>query len=1148
MGEGHAVHEHDRGGGQGDLATTEQDSSQEVEEGGRQSAKDDAREAPTEGVLAGLDGGHLARRRDRQQLLAVLGGAIRIGVKGPGGGCGGEGSIGEDDVGVRLDHVDRGPIAALALAQHVDELGRRIVDEVAHLAWHPDVGLRAGGLAFLDLDAHEPFAGRGVEGRLGRTLDTDDGGDRRVGQVHVDPVQRGPIEQDEAFGGRHRDQVPALDAGAGQLASVDRLLHVDGLVGVEGPGHGDHALRPDKQRPDARRILAQDGRDGVGERARVGDLCQIHFEALSSRCGNQVGCPGDHGLDHLRPLDQVEDHDPIAFSDHRQPLAGLVEGHRARRATEIAKAVSRRHGRGIVTGTDVVERLGLECPQSAGEVGDEQPMIGGVDHQRTGLGAVAEDDLGHQVAAGQVIGAHAARAGHVDPVAGPTGTRVDAVPALLDGGVARREAELRGRAHGVVAEEDDAHRHQVLGQVRVRELVDPIRRLAVLPVLEELGRGPCVVDLVEVHVVRLLDTPATQGQRRQEEEQRDADVQAVDAAGLLPDQLGAPVTTSESIAELAVEHRAQAADDAQTRIEGRYLGRCRRGGGIALVSGLGGTRRSGGQRDGSGSVLGASRAGTDLFQPRRVGHGSQGGRTHRGRSRGPRLVHGYPCGNRRIEAVEQRGASQRGLWRQRRPQHPPEQEQEDATGHDDADQEDRVAPERRSIEEVLEVQGRPERRAQDPVQADERRDAEHQRGHQVPPIEDGKQGQEGEDGEEVPLVDACRQDEEGEAEVGGRQQDGRAIAATCEQCQADQEADGQECCPDHHAGDWPEQRHRIERPAAEAGFGHRSLVAGPDQGPWVQRVDRQIWIRARGLAVLDDEARQIHAERRRDDEEEAGAHGRRRDQPPDAGLAVGPRPIPPWAGGHARSAAGLEEVASQQHHGQDRHQDDAVLWLGQAGQDGHRGGRLGVAVDEQGNGRQGQQGPECIDLAPDRRVVPGHWIEEIEGGGHEGQGRSPGTIAEPAQGQDVEQPATGDVGQDRRDLEQRRGRLDPGAAGSAQDLAQAADEPEHVHVCRWVVRQARLGVEAAGAEFDHAQGPGRERAEVRFEAGLGQQDVCDDEAEGQRGQEQDRQGRDGRRRRDRACRRSEAPIGCTRPGRRQQPAGLQERATRWRGV
>ena len=71
---------------------------------------------------------------------------------------------------------------------------------------------------------------------------------------------------------------------------------------------------------------------------------------------------------------------------------------------------------------------------------------------------------------------------------------------------------------------------------------------------------------------------------------------------------------------------------------------------------------------------------------------------------------------------------------------------------------------------------------------------------------------------------------------------------------------------------------------------------------------------------------------------------------------------------------------------------------------------------------------------------------------------------------------------------------------------------EDVHVRRRVVGQAGLGVEAAGADIDHPQGPRRERAEVALEAGLGQQDVCDDEAQGQRGQEQHRQGRDGRRR------------------------------------
>ena len=61
------------------------------------------------------------------------------------------------------------------------------------------------------------------------------------------------------------------------------------------------------------------------------------------------------------------------------------------------------------------------------------------------------------------------------------------------------------------------------------ELVDLVR-LAVAPVLEELRRGPRVIDLVEVHVVRLVEPVPAQQHGRHEDEQDDQQVQPVEAA------------------------------------------------------------------------------------------------------------------------------------------------------------------------------------------------------------------------------------------------------------------------------------------------------------------------------------------------------------------------------------------------------------------------------------------------------------------------------------------------------------------------------------------------------------------------------------------------------------------------------------------
>ena len=78
-----------------------------------------------------------------------------------------------------------------------------------------------------------------------------------------------------------------------------------------------------------------------------------------------------------------------------------------------------------------------------------------------------------------------------------------------------RHAELARRRDPVVAPGDEAAGHRVLGEVRMGPLVDVVVD-PVAPVLEELRRGPGVVDLVEVHLVRLgqAEHPDAEDRRR----------------------------------------------------------------------------------------------------------------------------------------------------------------------------------------------------------------------------------------------------------------------------------------------------------------------------------------------------------------------------------------------------------------------------------------------------------------------------------------------------------------------------------------------------------------------------------------------------------------------------------------------------------
>ena len=126
----------------------------------------------------------------------------------------------------------------------------------------------------------------------------------------------------------------------------------------------------------------------------------------------------------------------------------------------------------------------------------------------------------HQIAALQVEDPDLAPGRDVEPVAGTAGRESRIIPARLDHARKDRDGQLARRGDPVVGEEDDPGRHRVLREVRVGELVDRMG-LVVAPVLEELSRGPRVVDLVEVHLVGELepvDPEAPDGERDDEEE------------------------------------------------------------------------------------------------------------------------------------------------------------------------------------------------------------------------------------------------------------------------------------------------------------------------------------------------------------------------------------------------------------------------------------------------------------------------------------------------------------------------------------------------------------------------------------------------------------------------------------------------------
>ena len=124
----------------------------------------------------------------------------------------------------------------------------------------------------------------------------------------------------------------------------------------------------------------------------------------------------------------------------------------------------------------------------------------------------------------------------------------------------------------VVAPRHETGRHRVLGEVWVGPLVDVVRQ-AVAPRLEEFGRGPRVVDLVEVHLVRLGQAERAQQQRAEDEQDDQEQVEPVEAAAALVAEGGTPIRADRRLVEAGLEP-ADDADllDGRARRPGRHRG------------------------------------------------------------------------------------------------------------------------------------------------------------------------------------------------------------------------------------------------------------------------------------------------------------------------------------------------------------------------------------------------------------------------------------------------------------------------------------------------------------------------------------------------------------------------------------------------
>ena len=388
--------------------------------------------------------------------------------------------------------------------------------------------------------------------------------------------------------------------------------------------------------------------------------------------------------------------------------------------------------RDVALRTAKADQVELDGRDRAVVVAEEEPRLGRVD----GQGADPRGgDPADRLARAQVLGpdrCRRSRYGAVRPPAPCPVRRGDARSRRRGPG---RRARLVARTRSL-APQDKTAGHRVLGQVRMGPLVDGMR-FAVSPVLEELRGGPRVVDLVEMHLVRLFEAEGPEPQRRQDQHDEEPRIQAIQPPAALAHQ--------RTTAIRPVWHRPES---------------------IARSSREGPSPRIGRGSDQVGIVTAARR-------------GDTAGR-RRGRDRpvdrgAPRAVRRESAPRTRCRARSARRVMAAGRsWSQAHAKADGMQSRDDRDADLGADQ----RPDAQPVGDRVEgrVLGRIDR-GEDDVHVRERRDGEDHVGD-PPARRDREQDRpEREEREPVALVDARRRGEEGKGDDRQRHEDREAVRA-----------------------------------------------------------------------------------------------------------------------------------------------------------------------------------------------------------------------------------------------------------------------------------------------------------------------------------------------------------------------------------
>ena len=152
------------------------------------------------------------------------------------------------------------------------------------------------------------------------------------------------------------------------------------------------------------------------------------------------------------------------------------------------------------------------------------------------------------------------------------------------------------------------------------------------------------------------------------------------------------------------------------------------------------------------------------------------------------------------------------------------------------------------------------------MHVDERADAQQDESHEPAPRHRREERHDRDRREEVALVDARRQHEEADGEHGQGHDEGPAVVADRRAGQRPQVPAREQGRPDGEGRDGSEERHVVARP--RQAIGERRVAARAHERPGVEGVDREVRVAARRVPDEPQVARDIEAERERDDVED----------------------------------------------------------------------------------------------------------------------------------------------------------------------------------------------------------------------------------------------------------------------------------------